>query len=297
MQNVVHPPPSGDAVLSQCLPQQVGELRQTERHAVHEARHHPRIGQHRRSQQARLVEDHAVQGKLELGVGIGRRWLLECSSRRWRPVCRVRFAAGRHAAAGVEPLLLQLPGSRAVVSGTTMVGAALAMAPAAAERAPQVPPAGIAGMREKPNPTVCATGHAGPQLRMRFQHRVQHRLVVADQRLGLMILVPIRPKRENFLDGNDKKARFSATIPSVLCTTSSYPIDAQASRGGARFFLCPPQARTANRRSCLPALAPKAGAHANQHCPPENGCLKEGTLSSSFQVVGQLSRARVGQFC
>jgi hypothetical protein len=49
--------------------------------------------------------------------------------------------------------------------------------------------------------------------------------------------VPIREKRENFLQREDKKARLSATMAIVLCTSSSYRLDAKASRGRARFFV------------------------------------------------------------
>ena len=141
--------------------------------------------------------------------------------------------------AGIQPPLLQLPGWRAVIGHAALVGAALAVVPAAAKRAPQVPPAGIAGIREKPNPTVRAADHAGPHLGVRLQHGIQHRLVVADQRLRLMILVPVWPKRENLLDRDDKKARFSVTIENDFCTTSSYPIDAKASSGGTESSTAP----------------------------------------------------------
>jgi hypothetical protein len=95
-----------------------------------------------------------------------------------------------------------------------------AVAPAAAKRAMQIDPAGIAGMREKPNPAVCAMSRARLQLWMRLQNGVQGRLVAEDQRPGRFVLVPIRPERESFLDGDDKKARFSL-IMSILHTTSS----------------------------------------------------------------------------
>ena len=49
--------------------------------------------------------------------------------------------------------------------------------------------------------------------------------------------MPIRAKREKLLDGYGKKARLSVTMLSVVFTSSSYLLDANASRGRARFFV------------------------------------------------------------
>ena len=70
-----------------------------------------------------------------------------------------------------------------------------------------------------------------------LQNRVQRRLILPDKRLGAVILVPIRAKREKLLDGYSKKARLSVMIPIVVDTPSSYLLDANASRGRARFFV------------------------------------------------------------
>ena len=48
--------------------------------------------------------------------------------------------------------------------------------------------------------------------------------------------MPIRPKREQFPDGDDKKAKFSVRIPILFFTPSSYLNEANASRGRTRFF-------------------------------------------------------------
>jgi len=94
----------------------------------------------------------------------------------------------------------------------------------------------VAGMGEKPDPAVNAARDATRQLGVGPQEPLQHRLILPDNRLGTVILVPVWPKREKLLDGDDKKARLSVTMRKVFCTSSSYRIDANASRGRARFF-------------------------------------------------------------
>ena len=92
-------------------------------------------------------------------------------------------------------------------------------------------------MREKANPAMDAVNEAPLKFVVGLHHRVQRRLILPDKRLGAIVLVPIRPKREKLLDGDDKKARLSVIIPIELDTPSSYLIEAHASRGRARFFV------------------------------------------------------------
>jgi hypothetical protein len=241
MQNVIRPPPTGDAVLSQGPPQQADQLAERQGDARDKTDRHPQVGQRRRSQQAWFVEHHAIQSQLGLGARLRqarrRGWsgTLGRDGRRlgtwlWRPV------GGRPAC--IQPPLLPFPRGRSVIGGAALAGTPPPVAAAAAKRATQVDPAGIAGMREKPNPAVRAISHARLQLRVRLQNGVQRRLVAEHQRPGRFRLVPIRPERESLLDSDDKKARFSV-IMSILHTASSYPIDAPASRGRARFFRAP----------------------------------------------------------
>jgi hypothetical protein len=111
------------------------------------------------------------------------------------------------------------------------------MVASAAERATQIQPTGVAGMREKPYPALHAASYATLQVGMRPQDRVQRGLILTDKRLGAIILVPIWSKRENSLDGYGKKAKLSVTIFRLSCTPSSYFIEARASRGRARFSM------------------------------------------------------------
>jgi hypothetical protein len=145
--------------------------------------------------------------------------------------------AGPELSAAIKPFLLPPPGARSIVRRAAPVGVLLAVVLPAAEWTAQVPPPGIARMRKKPNPAVCAVGHATPKRRMCLQNRVQRGLVVPNKRPGAVVPVPIRAKREKWLDGYGKKARFSAIIENVLCTPSSYLIGANASSGRARFFV------------------------------------------------------------
>ena len=59
---------------------------------------------------------------------------------------------------------------------------------------------------------------------------------MSNDRFDAIIQVPIFSKRENLLDRDDKKARFSVTIRRTFFTPSSYFIGAKASRSRARFF-------------------------------------------------------------
>jgi hypothetical protein len=107
----------------------------------------------------------------------------------------------------------------------------------AAERAAQVPPTGVAGVRKEANSALRAGSNAPEKLRMALQDRVQRCLILPDKRPGAIVLMPICANREKPLDGYGKKARLSTIISTVLYTPSSYLFDANASRGRARFFV------------------------------------------------------------
>ena len=106
-----------------------------------------------------------------------------------------------------------------------------------AERTTQVLSPRVLGMRQKANPAVRAANGTAVKLGMGLQNRVQRGLILPNKRFGAVALVPIRAKREKLLDGYGKKARLSVMMLIVLDTPSSYLLDANASRGRARFFL------------------------------------------------------------
>lgn len=118
---------------------------------------------------------------------------------------------------------------RLIVGDAPLAGTLPAMVLAAAKRTTQVFAAGVPGMGEKANPAVNAGSDATLQFAMGLEGRVQRDQILPDQGPGAVVLVPIRPKREELADGDDKKAKFAVTIPRLLHTTSSYLTEAIAS--------------------------------------------------------------------
>jgi len=106
----------------------------------------------------------------------------------------------------------------------------------AAERAAEIPAVPVAGMREEANPALAAEYRAVPQRRTLPQDGVQGELILTNERLGAVVLVPILAKSKNFRDGYSKRDRLSVKMLIVLCMSSSYSLDANASRGRARIF-------------------------------------------------------------
>jgi hypothetical protein len=266
-QKIVDPAGGAEAVLSHTSPQQPDHVAAREFDPVDQAHDHPHVRQHGRTGHSRLAEHHPVQpqfrfrrcaagGQAEVlarWAGLaGRACRRACRRAGWRDLRigrRLRGAVrgGLGLTATIKPFLLALPGGRSIVRRAAPVGTLPAVLLPAAERTPQIPPPGVARMREKPNPAVRAVGHATSKCGMRLQNRVQRGLVVLNKRPGAVVPVPIHAKREKSLDGYGKKARFSAIIENVLCTPSSYLIGAKASSGRARFFVrygknsrCPP---------------------------------------------------------
>ncbi len=239
--NVIDPAASAEAALSHTLPQQAEDFTASEFDTFDQAHQHPHVGQHRRTRETRFVEHHAVQPQFD-----GQRRFRAArlaGRRRWFEIRRreIRRRGGRRErlalAAGVAAFLRPSSVRRAVVRGAPLVGALPAAVLSATERTTQVPPACVAGMREKANPAVLAVNNALLKSGMGLQNRIQRRLILPDNRLGAIVLMPIHLEREKLLDGDDKKARLSVIIPIELDTPSSYPIDAKASRSRARFFL------------------------------------------------------------
>lgn len=289
-QKIVDPAGGAEAALSHSSPEQADHVVAREFDPVDQANDHPHVRQHGRAGHAGLAEHHPVQPQFRFqrcaaggraGVLVGRTGLAgpACRRARWRalrienPLWGTVGLAGLELAAAVEPFLLAFPGGRSIVRRATPVGTLSAVVFSAAEQTPQVPPPGVARMREKPNPAVRAVGHATPKRGMCLQNRVQRGLVVPNKRSGAVLLMPIRAKREKSLDGYGKKARFSAIIENVLCTPSSYLIGANASSGRARFFVrygknsrCPP-AQTLRPLSLAQAV-PAARSTQTRCAPP-----------------------------
>src|SRR5579863_1038452 len=104
---------------------------------------------------------------------------------------------------------------------------------------------------------------------------------------GVIALVPIRPKRENFLDGDDKNAKLCVIIEILFCIprlTTSKPM---ATRGKPRFFM------RANQKRPTGALQPFRELSLRQPAPLAESCrlryLEKNENAFSFQVVGHFS--------
>ena len=109
---------------------------------------------------------------------------------------------------------------------------------AATEFAAQVPPIRIPRMREEADPTTAAVDRTASQTGMLAQDGIQRQLILTNKQTGTVVLMPIRAKRKEFPDGDDKNARFSVKMLSVLGISSSYLLDAKASRWRAGIFSC-----------------------------------------------------------
>ena len=136
-------------------------------------------------------------------------------------------------------------------------------------------------MSKKADSAVAAASDTATQVGIRLQDEVQRGLILAHERVSAIVLVPVRAKRENFLERYDKKAKLSPIMQSVTFTPSCYFIAAKASRGRTRFFLRPRQksdshcSRTLPSRA-VPQLAPLASsAHLRQAALLEMTTWKE----------------------
>ena len=83
---------------------------------------------------------------------------------------------------------------------------------------------------------MAAVDRTACQTRMIAQDGIERQLILTNKRTGAVVLMPIRAKRKEFPDGYDKNARFSVRMLIVLCMSSSYSLDANASRRRAGIF-------------------------------------------------------------
>ena len=107
---------------------------------------------------------------------------------------------------------------------------------ATTERAAEILSTCIPRMREEANPTAATANRTVFQTGMIAQDGIERQLILTNKRTGAIVLVPIFAKRKNFPDGYDKIARFSVKMLSGLSISSSYSLDAKASRCRARIF-------------------------------------------------------------
>ena len=152
---------------------------------------------------------------------------------------------GLDACRGVELFLVRSPLVRLIVLPAPRVAALATMLLSAAKGTAKIPTTRIAWMRTKANPAVAAPHCAVLQIiRTIPQGRIQRLLILTNKRTGAVVLMPILAERENFRDGYGKIARFSVKMLSGFSISSSYSLDAKASRCRARIF-CAPALKTA----------------------------------------------------
>lgn len=106
----------------------------------------------------------------------------------------------------------------------------------AAKGAAEVLAARVARMGQEANPAVAAAYGTGGKIRGLSQDRIESGLMLTNERISVVVLVPIFAKRIKFRDGYSKITRFSVKMLIGFCIASSYSFDAKASRGRARFF-------------------------------------------------------------
>jgi len=107
---------------------------------------------------------------------------------------------------------------------------------AATERAAEILAIHVPWMREKANSTVATVDRTVRQIGTIAQDGIDRQLILTNNRVDAIVLMPIRAKGKEFPGGYDENPRFSVRMLSVLFTPSSYELDANASRSRARFF-------------------------------------------------------------
>ena len=222
--------------------------------------------------------------------------------RRGRGVTRCGLG-GLDACRGVAIFLVRSSLVRLIVLPAPRVAALATMVLTAAKGTAQITPARVAGMRQEANPAVAAPHGAALQIGTTPQGRLEHPFILTNKRTGVVVLVPILAKRENFPDGYSKTAKFSVKMLIVICMSSSYSLDANASRGRARIFyayslrqallICATNPRVIRSPTLSYCPADSASLWASRKAtwkekPNANGWI-EAIPILPFQVVGQFS--------
>ena len=142
----------------------------------------------------------------------------------------------RLAAFGVEKFLVPSAFWPFVALLAPLIAQLATIVQSAAEGTTQIETPRVARMRQEANPAVAAGHGALSPIRTIAQGRIECQLILTNKRADAVILVPIFAKRKKFRDGDNKNERFSVKILIVSSMSSSYSLDAKASRGRARIF-------------------------------------------------------------
>jgi hypothetical protein len=118
----------------------------------------------------------------------------------------------------------------------SFVGLLATVVLAAAERAAEILAIRVPWMREKANSTVATVDRTVRQIGTIAQDGIDRQLILTNNRVDAIVLMPIGVKGKEFPGGYDENPKFSVKILSDVITPSSYELDANASRSRARFF-------------------------------------------------------------
>ncbi len=140
------------------------------------------------------------------------------------------------AALAVETFLVFSARVGLIVLPATFIGMLATVMPPAAKGAAKITAARAARMSEEANPAVATAHGAVLPIRTIAQDSIQRELILTNKRKDPVVLMPILAKREKFRDGYNKTARFSVKMLNGFSMSSSYSLDAKASRGRARIF-------------------------------------------------------------
>jgi hypothetical protein len=109
----------------------------------------------------------------------------------------------------IQGLLLYLAFRFPIVSDAALPRLLPPMCPAAPEWTAQVPPASVARVAEKKNPTVPASGQALSQPGLNPQDRSQHQVIRQHQGRDRLVAIPLRVEPKMRCDLSCKKPRLS----------------------------------------------------------------------------------------
>ena len=169
----------------------------------------------------------------EIRAGRGGGELASLLNRRGRPDVTGR---GLDTCRGIELFLVRSPLVCLIVLPAPRVATLATIVLSTTKGTAEIPTTRIAGMCKEANPAVAAAHGAALQISTIPQGRIQRQLILTNKRTGAVVLMPILAKRENFRDGYRKTVAFSVKMLIVLSISSSYSLDAKASRCRARIF-------------------------------------------------------------
>ena len=106
----------------------------------------------------------------------------------------------------------------------------------AAERAAKIPASPVPGIGQKEYPTMFASRKTVSKVWLGLQDRPQQEVILQYKMPNRPIVIPSSAKFKTLPDFYGKFARFSLMILIVFDMSSSYPIEAYASMGGAGIF-------------------------------------------------------------